>query len=414
MLESLFANPSTRQSLRASPLGPYLDAFSRSLLELGYAASTARRHVRLTAEVGRRLAEREIAAADLAEEVVEGFVRERGNEDLVGRGLRPALLRFVEHLRGAGELGAVPAVREQSPPGGLEGRYESHLRRERGLAAKTAAGYRFFVRRFVRDRFGAGPLQFDELVLSDISGFVVRHAPTMSRARAKLMVTALRSFLRYLLQQGEIDSDLAASVPTVAHWRRSNVPKYLPLEQVERLLASCDRSRRAGRRDYAILLLLARLGLRAGEVVSLELEDIDWRGGRIRVRGKGLVRQRLPLPVEVGEAVAEYLSRDRPRSETRRVFVRTKAPRGGLAGPGAVSMIVRRALKRAGLRPPLKGAHLLRHSLATGLLRRGASMAEIAQVLRHRSSATTEIYAKVDLDGLRSLARPWPGKGGEQ
>ena len=226
------------------------------------------------------------------------------------------------------------------------------------------------------------------------------------------MVTALRSFFRFLLRDAKIQVDLAACVPTVANWQLSSVPKYLSAEEIQRLLDACDRSTPTGRRDYAILLLLARLGLRAGEVVALEFDDVDWRAGEIRVRGKGLFHDRLPLLTEPGEALAAYLRTDRPETRTRRIFVRMQAPHTGFAGPSTVSTIVRRALERAGLHPPAKGAHLLRHTLATGMLRGGASMAEIGQVLRHRSPNTTEIYAKVDLQGLRSLAQPWPNLGG--
>ena len=190
------------------------------------------------------------------------------------------------------------------------------------------------------------------------------------------------------------------------------MPKYLTPDEVSRVLSSCDRQTATGRRDYAILLLLARLGLRAGEIVALQLDDIDWRAGEILVRGKGLLHDRMPLPVDVGEALASYLCTDRPRCQTRRVFVCMKAPRSGFAGPSTLTTIVRRALHRAGLQPAFKGAHLLRHTLATTMLRSGASMGEIGEVLRHRTPSTTEIYAKLDFEGLRSLAHPWPAVGG--
>jgi site-specific recombinase XerD len=251
-----------------------------------------------------------------------------------------------------------------------------------------------------------------ELKAADISAFVLRHAPTMGCRRAQLMTTAFRSFFRFLFQTGELQADLAGSVPTVADWRLSTVPKHLRPEEVCRLLGGCDRKTSAGRRDYAVLLLLARLGLRAGEVVSLQLDDIDWRAGEILIRGKGLLHDRMPLPVDVGEALTSYLRMDRPRCQTRRVFVCMKAPRCGFAGPSTVSTIVRRALDRAGLHPAFKGAHLLRHSLARTMLRSGASMGEIGEVLRHRVPSTTEIYAKLDFDALRSLAHRWPAMGG--
>jgi site-specific recombinase XerD len=214
------------------------------------------------------------------------------------------------------------------------------------------------------------------------------------------------------LQRGLIDRDLAACVLTVANWRLASIPKYLTRDEIDRLLHTCDRTTAVGRRNRAILLLLARLGIRAGEVVTLELADLNWRVGEITVRGKGLRHDRLPLLTDVGEALAEYLHRDRPENPTRRVFLRMQAPRRGLAGPGTVSTVVRRALGRAGLRPPATGAHVLRHSLATGMLRHGASLTEIGQVLRHRTVSTTEIYAKVDVAALRALAHPWPGAGG--
>jgi site-specific recombinase XerD len=190
------------------------------------------------------------------------------------------------------------------------------------------------------------------------------------------------------------------------------VPKYLVPEEVERVIGGCDRKTSTGRRNYAILLLLARLGLRAGEVVALKLDDLDWRAGEINIRGKGLFHDRMPLPPDVGAAIASYLSKDRPPCQTRRVFICMKAPHRGFAGPSTLTTIVRRALGQADLHPAFKGAHLLRHSLATSMLRSGATMSEIGEVLRHREPNTTEIYAKVDFDGLRSLAQPWPIGGG--
>lgn len=414
MLERFIRKPLTLQSLGACPLGPYLDSFAGSLQDLGYATSTARSQLQLLVDFGRWLIEGKVRVADLDGKVVDLFADERRHQGRLRRGQFHTLCRFLEHVRTQGIIPPAQVSLQKSPLAELECRYESYLRVERGLTGATVENYRPFVYRFVVDRFGDGPIFLKELGPSDISRFVLRHAYAASPGRAKLMVTALRSFLRFLLQRGEIDVDLAVSVPPVADWRLSSVPKYLEFGEVEQLLATCDRSRPTGRRDYAILLLLARLGLRAGEVVALELDDIDWRASELMVRGKGLVHQRVPLLADVGEALAAYLRQDRPSCNTRRVFIQMKAPRRGFAGPSTVDTIVRRALERADLHPPLKGAHLLRHSLATGMLRRGASMAEIGQVLRHRAPATTEIYAKVDIGGLRSLAQPWPENRGEQ
>jgi site-specific recombinase XerD len=225
-------------------------------------------------------------------------------------------------------------------------------------------------------------------------------------------VSIVRSFLRFLWQAGEISRDLAAAIPPFRRWRLVEVPKYLQAAEVTHLLASVDRTSASGRRNYAILLLLARLGLRAGEVVRLELDDLDWRTGELTVRGKGSVHARLPLPTDVGAALAAYLRTDRPACATRRVFICRKAPHRGLGHAATVSTLVHAALTRAGLTPPSTGAHVLRHSLATDLLRRGSSLDDIGEVLRHRLRQTTEIYAKVDVDRLRTVAQPWPMPGG--
>ena len=223
------------------------------------------------------------------------------------------------------------------------------------------------------------------------------------------MTAALRSFLQYAHCTGLIGTDLRASVPAVASWSMASLPRALSAEDVQRLLAHCDRRTAVGRRNWAIMLLLARLGLRAGEVVGLALEDLDWEVGELRVRAYAGDWDRLPMPQDVGAALVDYLRHARPHCSSRRVFVRTRAPHRGFASSAAISCIVSRALERAGLDPPHKGAHLLRHSVATQMLRQGASLAEIGELLRHRSPQTTMIYAKVDLDLLRPLALPWPG-----
>lgn len=226
------------------------------------------------------------------------------------------------------------------------------------------------------------------------------------------MVTTLRSFFRFLFQEGETTTNLAGAVPTIRSWQLSGIPKYIDPGDVQRTIDGCDLTHPAGRRDRAMLLLIARLGLRASEVMALSLDDIDWRKGVLTIHGKGRLHDRLPLPADVGKALAVYLRRGRPACDSRKVFVRLRAPHRAFTNSATISTIVKRALHRVGLNPPLKGAHLLRHSLATGMLRGGASLAEIGQVLRHRSPNTTEIYAKVDISGLRTIARTWPSKGG--
>ena len=246
----------------------------------------------------------------------------------------------------------------------------------------------------------------------EIRAFVIETGLRLSPRTKQTMAAALRSFLRFLFLRGETAADLALAIPIVRQERQVSVPRHLPPEDIKRLLASCDLASPTGRRNYALLLLLARLGLRAGEVMALRLDDVRWREGEIMVRGKGQVQDKVPLLPDVGEALASYLRQDRPAGPSRQLFICRKAPHRGFSHPSSVSTIVMRALQCAGLTPPMRGAHLLRHSLATAMLRRGASFAEIGQVLRHRSARTTEIYAKVDLAALRDVARPWPCLGG--
>ncbi len=412
MLEKSFKQRGSIDRLRNNPLAPHLDSFAASLAADAYVVSTVRSKLLWVAQLGWWLQEKKATVAQLDERLVDTFLKELRQQGRLRRGQGPTTLRFVSHLQSQGIIPRPEPVYDTSPLAELERQYESYLRMERGLTTATVVNYRPVAHRFLVHQFGDGALHLEELKASDIASYVLAHAHAQSPKRAQLMVTALRSFFRFLLREAKIPVDLAACVPTVAAWRLSSVPKFLAEEEIQRLLDACDRSTSTGRRDYALLLLLARLGLRAGEVVALEIDDIDWRAGEVMIRGKGLFHDRLPLLTEPGEALAAYLRTDRPGTRTRRVFVRMKAPHTGFAGPSSVSTIVRRALERAGLHPPTKGAHLLRHTLATGMLQQGASMAEIGEVLRHRSPNTTEIYAKVDLSGLRSLAQPWPNVGG--
>jgi integrase/recombinase XerD len=287
--------------------------------------------------------------------------------------------------------------------------YEHHLREALGLASATITNYVPFIRSFLEDRFRDGPVTLSHLCASDVVRFVQRQAPRLHPKRAKLLTSALRSFLQYALYLGKTKLDLAAAVPAVANWSMSSIPRAIEADQIRQLLASIDRCTAVGCRDYAILLLLARLGLRSGEVTFLELDDIDWNAGKLSVRGKSGERSDLPLPAEVGKAIAAYLRHGRPQSTSRRVFLRAKAPIRGFQGQSGVGSIVRHCLLRAGLDAPTYGAHQFRHGLATELLRQGASLGEIGELLGHRSPETTKIYIKVDLDALRTLALPWPG-----
>jgi integrase/recombinase XerD len=390
-------------------LALHIDGFAAFLFGAGYASTTVHEKSDLLADLSHWLDRHGLPLDALDEGRFARFHadrrrrgKERRIEAMTGR-------QLLGYLRDLDCIPALPQKIDRTPLGDLTQDFERFLRSERGLSAATLANYLPIARCFLIEHFGRRALRLDELRPVDVHRFILRHAKKGSRRTAQLMVSALRSFLRFLQQRGAVATDLAGAVPGIACWRLTHLPKSLPSEQVERLLACCDRSTATGRRDYAILLLLARLGLRAGEVVAMTLDDLDWDQGEILVRGKGQRQIRLPLPIDVGAALVGYLCQVRPTCSTRRVFIRMRAPLRGFAGPTAIDCVVHRALKRAGLNPEFKGAHLLRHSLATDLLRRGASLAEIGQLLRHSHPTTTQIYAKVDIAALRGIALPWPG-----
>ena len=392
---------------RVGRLAAHLDGFAALLGDQGYAPATMRQKDDLLADFTLWVEEHDVPLDVLGGDHAGQFLAERRCR--VRRGDAWTIRQLIAYLR---DIGCIPMPARMVDPtaeGELVSAFGGFLRSERGLSPATLANYLPIVRGFLDEQFGGKGLHFDDLRTVDIHRFIVRGAQAGSRGRAKLVVTALRSFLRFLQQRGLLATDLAAAVPGVAGWRLAHLPKALPAKQVELLLASCDRGTPAGRRDYAVLMLLARLGLRGGEVAAITLDDLDWECGEIVVHGKGQRLARLPLPADVGSALVDYLRQDRPACSTRRVFVRTRAPRRGFISPSAICCIVRRALKRASLTPEFKGAHLLRHSLATDLLHRGASLVEIGQLLRHSQPNTTQIYAKVDIKALRAIGLPWPG-----
>ena len=394
----------------SGPLAPYAEAFAQRLREQGYAPWTLQDKLHVVARLSGWLAEHQLSVGALNEQSVCGFLHEFHTRERRRSHGDPTTLRdLLRQLSDAGVLPQPTVVAEDGPQAEMLRAFRRYLIQERGLAMTTVDTYVAVAMRFIAARVGTASDDPAALQAHDVIAFVRAEAHRLSPKPAQLMVSALRGFLRFLHQHGRIAVDLIASVPTVADWRRSGVPKYLPAEQVETLLATCDQHTIGGQRDYAVLLLLARLGLRAGEVVHLRLEDVDWTEGLLTVCGKGGRWRRLPLPMDVGEAIARYLSAGRPPCSTRRVFVRLRAPHTGFASSVAIDGIVSRALTRAGLQPALRGAHLLRHSLATTMLRRGASLAEIGQLLGHQLPQTTEIYAKVDACALAELAQPWPG-----
>ena len=412
MLDDLFAVPAAAERLRSSMLGAHLDTFCAWLVDRGYTRPTIRQKLWIVSCVMRWMTDEHIAVIDLDERRVDEFVNARKRGGRTVRGFGHTLRQLLAQLWSAGEIQMPELVIEESPMAALLARYVGHLRKERGLAESTITAYQSYARALVEDHLDAGAAQPGSLRSRDVQDFLLARVHQMAPKRAQYMASALRSFLRFLFLRGETEVNLAPAVPMVRQWRLVGVPRHMPAEDVERLLRACDLSSPTGRRNHALLLLVARLGLRACEVMALEIGDLRWREGEFVVRGKGTVRDRLPLLPDVGEALTLYL-KDRPRCSSRRVFLCMKAPHRGFSHPSTVSTIVARTLARAGLTPPTRGAHLLRHSLAIRMVQGGASFAEIGQVLRHRSPATTEIYAKLDFGALRDVALPWPTTGGE-
>jgi site-specific recombinase XerD len=407
-MEKPFVVLDTIAGVRTGPLADQLNAYLSLVRGQGYDPGSARIQIQVIVKFSHWLRRKGAELRDVDQSVVERFLQGHRDARSSSRGDAATLNRLLHMLRQNGaaqkEKRTVPSRREK-----LAEDYRHYLLQERGLSQATATNYLPFIEQFLSERFEKGRVNLSQLRAPDVTSFVQRHARDFSPARASLLVTALRSFLRHLQFQGKIKTDLAVCVPAVAWWSFATMPKFLPAGDVQKVLKHCDRRTSIGRRNYAILLLLARLGLRAGEVVALNLEDIDWDNGHITVRAKGGRWSQLPLPADVGKAIALYLRQDRPQGSCRRVFLRHRAPTVGFANSIAISSLVMSALKRAGVESARKGAHLFRHGLATDMLRHGASLDEIGDLLRHKSPNTTAIYAKVDLVALRSLALPWPG-----
>lgn len=383
------------------PLAPLAAGFKAALIEAGYGVHPGRSHMWLMAHLSRWMDEHGLAASDLDEGRLEEFLiarRAAGYRTLCSRRALVPLTDFMA-AQGIAATG-VPAV---SALEALVARYSRYLLGERAVAPSTARLYGKRMRRFLARC--APDANLRAVSAGQVTGAVLAECEMVSVGSAQYFVTALRSFLGFCYFEGLTDVDLSAAALAVSGRRPSWLPKGMSRRDVCALLGSCDRRTEAGRRDYAILLLLVRLGLRAGEVAALRLEDIDWRSGELLVRGKGPRQDRLPLPVDVGEAVAAYLKRGRPRTSCREVFVSVAAPIGAL-GNMAISDVVRRSCRRAGVEPI--GAHRLRHALAVDLVAAGAALPEIGQLLRHRSASATRTYARVDVELLRSVAQPWP------
>jgi site-specific recombinase XerD len=396
-------------SLRSGPLHVHICAYLKLLEERGYKQSTIRPDSLLLADLDEWFAREGYRLIDLNETILERFLHYHMRRRHSRRQAKSATLgRLLVMLRKDGCIAAAK-VSPPSPAQQLLDVFERYLSDELGFVKTTVSGYTTTAGQFLRTTFGKGLASVDKLDARAVGAFIQDYARDHGRASAHYVTRALRSFFRFLRHRGYVTTDLASAVPRVASWSLAGLPKHLPPDGVERVLARCDDTTAIGRRNHAILLILARLGLRSCEVADLRLDDLDWQHGLVRVRSsKGGRWTSMPLPTDVGQGLASYLEQARPRCACREVFVRHRAPVGGLTRM-AIRHVASSAISRAGITGVCLGSHTFRHTLATDLLRHGASLDEIGEVLRHKDASTTAIYAKVDLTTLRSLAMCWPG-----
>ncbi|MEK7348721.1 MAG: tyrosine-type recombinase/integrase [Candidatus Eisenbacteria bacterium] len=407
MLERLFKTDFTPRRLRDGPAGPFLDGFAESMFAGGYSSTTVGSFVHAADHLARWAARRGVAVADLDEDLLARFVRHLLGCRCRGcrRGAHSKRVPFRIHafLRYLREEGVVTTSAPETIRPQLVCEYGAWMRDRRGLAETTIA-HSLPVAQALLGTVNDDPARLDATRVREfVLEYIRRHAP----ASAGCVTTIVRCFLRWLVVQGRCATDLTAAVPKVPTWRLTRLPRYLPAGDVERIIAACDRPSPVARRDRAMLLLLARLGLRAADVVGLRLGDIEWQQGRLRVVGKGRRETRLPLPQDAGDAILAYLESERPAAATDHVFLTARTPIRPIGSSG-LQDVARRAIERAGVEAPSRGTHILRHSLAIRLLREGATLDAIGALLRHRDVNTTALYAKVDIDLLRQVAQPWP------
>lgn len=395
--------------LRCGPQGQLFELYAARLVKDGLARQGTWRCLNLVDGFLNWITNNRLELTDLDEHVLERYLMDRARKQSIQPGDRAALKRLLSVLRQANLIPLAP-LPQNTPEEQIFEKFADYLRQERGLAPKSIIRHLPIIRRFLREVCPAGTDDFGKIRQEDVIRYVERHARDGSAASGKAMCWSLRAFLRYLYLSGSTPLALADCVPSIRRWKLTSLPTYLSVVQIQKVFDACDQTTALGRRDYSILMMLAKLGLRANEVATLTLDDIDWRSGTMLVHAKGRQQARMPMPPDVGAAIVAYLRNDRPDTSSRRVFLRTLAPHAGFASASAITMIARAALERAGNSGCAhQGAHIFRHSLATELLRCGASLSQIGQLLRHKSHDTTRIYAKVDVEALRTLSLPWPG-----
>ena len=401
-------------TLTQKPVGPlvdHLEPFANHLVEQGYCRRYIGAQIRVIAYFSRWLHSQSVSATDVTQALAERYLQ--GNvhrhSGAIKRGEIATLRRLIHFLQHKGIAPPTNHSVERTPIQQMVHLFGDYLLDDRGLSRKTFMQYGPFIEDFLAKCFGDRSINLAALSGTDIIDFIHHQSTHLSTPRTKVATNALRAFLRYAVARGDITVELVAAVPSVAAWSMTGIPRAISQDHIQAVLAHCLRDTPIGRRDYAILMLLVHLGLRSGEIVSLTLDSIDWESGSITVSSKGDQRACLPLPTEVGEALADYLRHGRPACQYRALFLRALAPIRGLGGQQTVGTIVNTAVRRAGVGTPTRGAHQFRHALATQMLRQGASLTEIGSLLRHQHPKTTNIYAKVDIQALRSICMAWPG-----
>jgi site-specific recombinase XerD len=393
---------------------PYLDSFAESFAAENYKPATINAYRRILRKVGRVMDAEGINPSALTLDMAEQVGRKVPRK-IAGTAWPYKLARrFAQHLLDIGVTQPVPLTEVQQVRATLLADFESYLVKQRGLSPRSIPHTIGFARRFLDYRFGETIIDPGSLRPADVIGFM-EHVLASAR-RDKTVATHVRIFLQYLFGCRATATNLALSVPKAAKVWGARLPRHLSPDGIEAVLACVRDNPRHGARDYAMLLLMARLGLRAAEVIAVQLDDIDWHSGELTVRGKGKLHDRVPITVEVGEALSRYLREERGPASCRTVFITHRAPHRPFKDGHIVNAILKVALKATGQKPvtPYVGSHVLRHSLATQLVNAGASLDEVGDVLRHRSRTSTMIYARLDIDGLRSVAQPWPVAGGAQ
>jgi site-specific recombinase XerD len=408
MLMSYFKRPQVVERYRSGLLGRFLDGFAGWLQEAGYARNTIRFHLHAAIHLNCWATKLNIPLERWDEQTLKRFRRHlrscrclgpnQGKYQYTAAGVR-SFLRYLKHL---GIRVPADVARPRSVESPLVVSFHRWMVERRGATEATVKGYSRFIRNLLKT-VGEDPRRLDARCLRT---FVI--GLTGSRRVAQHACTALRMFLRYLIAEGMCPATLESAIPSVAHWRLAELPAYLSASDVERVIATCDTSTPLGLRDRAVLLLVARLGLRAGDVIRIRLSDIDWSAASLRVAGKGRREARLPLTQEVGDAILAYLEHGRPKVSAEHLFLRELAPIRAWSTSDKVTAIAAKAIRSAGVIAPSYGCRVLRHSAATQMLREGASLHDIAVMLRHRSITTTTIYAKVDTASLNLIAQPWP------